>query len=236
MKALLIDDERLARNELRRLLLAHPEIEIAGEAANADQAETLIESLRPDVLFLDVQMPGRSGFDLLAALDPAPPTIFVTAYDEHALRAFEFSAVDYLLKPVAPQRLAAALQRLSTPAPEAESPAARIPSTQQIFVRDGERCWFVRLSDIALFESEGNYTRLYFAAHRPLIARSLAYLEARLDPALFFRASRRHILNLQMIDTITPGVDGGYDLRLVTGQQVEMSRRRAQEFRERMSL
>lgn len=236
MKALLIDDERLARLELRRLLAAHPEIEIVGEAANAAEAETLIASLEPDVLFLDVQMPGRGGFDLLAALEHAPRTIFVTAYDEYALRAFEVSAADYLLKPVAPERLAAALRRLDAAEPAQETAATRIPASQQIFVRDGERCWFVRLSDIALFESEGNYTRLYFAAHRPLIARSLAYLEARLDPEIFLRASRRHILNLRHIDTITPSVEGGYDVKLVTGQQVEMSRRRAQEFRERMSL
>ncbi|MBN9664086.1 MAG: response regulator [Acidobacteria bacterium] len=236
MKAILIDDERLARMELRRLLAAHPEIEIVAEAANAEEAEILIGSLEPEVLFLDVQMPGRSGFDLLASLERAPRTIFVTAYDEYALRAFEISAVDYLLKPVAPERLAAALQRLQTAGPPVEAAATRIPATQQIFVRDGERCWFVRLSDIALFESEGNYTRLYFASDRPLILRSLSYLEARLDPEIFFRASRRHIVNLRLIDTITPSVEGGYDLKLVTGQRVEMSRRRAQEFREKMSI
>ncbi|QOY88514.1 LytR/AlgR family response regulator transcription factor [Paludibaculum fermentans] len=236
MKAILVDDERLARMELRRLLAAHPEIEIVAETANAEEAEILIGSLEPDVLFLDVQMPGRSGFDLLASLDRAPHTIFVTAYDEYALRAFEFSAVDYLLKPVAPERLATALIRLKSAGPQAETAATRIPATQQIFVRDGERCWFVRLSDIALFESEGNYTRLYFAANRPLILRSLSYLEARLDPEIFFRTSRRHIVNLRLLDTITPSIDGGYDLKLVTGQQVEMSRRRAQEFREKMSI
>lgn len=236
MKALLIDDERLARLELRRLLGAHPAIEIAGEAANAEEAEVLIESLQPEVLFLDVQMPGRSGFDLLASLDRAPRTIFVTAYDEHALRAFEVSAIDYLLKPVAPDRLAAAVQRLLSGDGAAPAAATRIPGTQQIFVRDGERCWFVRLADIALFESEGNYTRLCFAGHRPLIPRSLSYLEARLDPEIFFRASRRHIVNLRMIEAIHSSVEGGYDVRLTTGQTVEMSRRRGQEFREKMSL
>jgi two-component system LytT family response regulator len=236
MKALLIDDERLARLELRRLLAVHPGIEVAGEAANAEEAEVLIESLQPDVLFLDVQMPGRDGFDLLASLDRAPRTVFVTAYDEHALRAFEVSAIDYLLKPVSPERLAAAVQRLLTPESPAPAPAARIPATQQIFVRDGDRCWFVRLADVALFESEGNYTRLFFAAHRPLIARSLAYLEARLDAEIFFRASRRHIINLRMVGAIHTSVDGGYDVQLTTGQTVEMSRRRAQEFRDRMSL
>ena len=236
MKALLIDDERLARLELRRLLAAHPAIEVAGEAANAEEAEVLIESLQPDVLFLDVQMPGRDGFELLASLDRAPRTVFVTAYDEHALRAFEVSAIDYLLKPVSPDRLAAAVQRLLAPESPAPQAGVRIPATQQIFVRDGERCWFVRLAGVALFESEGNYTRLHFTGHRPLVARSLSYLEARLDPEIFFRASRRHIINLRMVDAIHTSVEGGYDVKLTTGQSVEMSRRRAQEFRDRMSL
>ncbi len=233
MRALIIDDERLARAEMRRLLAAHPDIEITGEAASADEAESLIDTLHPDLLFLDIQMPGRSGFDLLGKLDPAPRVIFVTAYDEHALRAFEFSAVDYLLKPVSPERLDAALQRL--PAPAASAPS-RIPASQQIFVRDADRCWFVRLSEIALFESDGNYTRLHFASNRPLILRSLAYLEERLDTDIFFRVSRRHIVNLRMIDVIHPSIDGGYDIRLTTGVEVPMSRRRAQEFRDRMSL
>jgi two-component system LytT family response regulator len=236
MKALIVDDERLARLEMRRLLEAHPEIEIAGEAANAEEAEILIGTLEPDVVFLDIQMPGRTGFDLLTSLERAPRVVFVTAYDEHALRAFEFAAIDYLLKPVAPERLHAAVRRLLTATPPSDTAVSRIPSSQQIFVRDGERCWFVRLSEIAMFESEGNYTRLCFGAHRPLIARSLAYLEERLDAALFFRASRRHIVNLRMIRDIHADVDGGYEVTLTTGERVAMSRRRAQEFREKMSL
>lgn len=234
MKALLIDDERLARVELRRLLAAHPAIEVVGEAASAEEAEILIESLQPDLLFLDIQMPGRSGFELLESLDHSPRVIFVTAYDEFALRAFEVSAVDYLVKPVSPERLASALARLNQ-APQTTPPAA-LPAERQIFVRDGERCWFVKLAEVTLFESEGNYTRLHFGAHRPLIARSLSYLEERLDPETFFRASRKHIVNLRRITQIHPAIDGGYDLTLASGHQVSMSRRRAQDFRERMSL
>lgn len=242
MKALIVDDERLARSELKRLLEAHPEIQVAAEAANAEEAEILIESLKPDLLFLDVQMPGRNGFQLLESLESVPAVIFVTAFDEYALRAFEVSAVDYLMKPVAPERLAAALQRLtkrtaSEPDESAEtaSPPA-LPAQQQIFIRDGERCWFIRLAEITLVESEGNYSRLYFGQNQPLIPRSLSYLEARLDPQIFFRANRKHIVNLRAIQQITPAVDGGYELKLAAGQVVEMSRRRAQEFREKMSL
>ena len=230
MKALIVDDERLARAELRRLLSAHPEIEIVGEARNGEEALRVIAETEPDLLFLDIQMPGENGFELLERLERAPLVIFTTAYDEYALKAFEVNAIDYLLKPIAPERLAAALERV-----ERRRPAA-IPGSQQIFVRDGERCWFVRLDDVALFESEGNYTRLYFGQNRPLLLRSLNYLEGRLNPAAFFRVSRRHIVNLAFIESIAPWVNGGLQVKLKTGQQVEMSRRRAQSFRDAMSV
>lgn len=242
MRALLIDDERLARAELRRLLAAHPEIEICGEARDAEEAQDLIASLSPELLFLDVQMPGRSGFDLLEGLETVPAVIFTTAHDEYALRAFEVSAVDYLLKPVIPQRLAEALERAMRRRHAAESgPAVRAPmhplrADSQIFVKDGERCWFVALRDLALLESEGNYTRLYFGRERPLLSRSLNYLEERLDPAMFFRASRRHIISLNWIASIHPWVNGGLMVKLKDGQEVEMSRRQASRFKELMTL
>ena len=226
MTALIVDDERLARSELRRLLAAHPDVEIVGEARNADEALQMIAELEPDLLFLDIQMPGQTGFELLERLERVPMVIFTTAYDEYALKAFEVNAIDYLLKPIAPERLAAALDRVATRRP------ATMLSTQQIFVRDGERCWFVKLNEIALLESEGNYTRLYFGQNRPLLLRSLNYLEGRLDPAMFFRASRKHIVNLAFIESISPSVSGGFDVKLKTGQEVEMSRRQSQRFRD----
>ena len=231
MTALIVDDERLGRAELRRLLEAHPEIEIVGEARDAEEALAQIAERQPDLLFLDIQMPGRSGFELLEQLDRTPLVIFTTAYDEYALKAFEVNALDYLLKPVAPERLEAALaraaQRKARPAME---------GGQRIFVKDGERCWFVTLSDIVLLESEGNYARLYFGGKRPLVLRSLNYLEDRLDPAIFFRASRKHILNLKFIESIDQWVNGGFLVHLKDGFQVEMSRRQAQKFKEVMSL
>lgn len=230
MKALIVDDERLARSELRRLLEVHPDIEIAGEARNADEALELAGQLQPDLLFLDIQMPGANGFELLERFEQVPLVIFTTAYDEYALKAFEVNAIDYLLKPIAPERLTAALERLRS------RRSAAIPGTQQIFVRDGERCWFVKLNEIALLESEGNYTRLYFGSNRPLLMRSLNYLEGRLDSQLFFRASRKHILNLTFIDSISPWVNGGFQVKLKTGHEIEMSRRQAQRFRDVMSV
>jgi two-component system, LytTR family, response regulator len=231
MKALIIDDERLARAELRRLLEKHPEVEIVGEARDAGEALTAIQGLDPELLFLDIQMPGRNGFELLEQLDHVPLVIFTTAYDEYALQAFEVNALDYLMKPVAPERLAAALAKMG-----AVRPKPAVTGGQQIFVKDGERCWFVVLRDIVLLESEGNYTRLYFGANRPLVLRSLNYLEERLDPTLFFRASRKHVLNLKFIESIDAWANGGFLVKLKGNFEVEMSRRQAQKFKELMSL
>lgn len=240
MKALLIDDERLARSELRRLLCAHPEIEIVGEAANAAQAEEKIAALHPDLIFLDVQMPGRTGFELLAELADAPRVIFTTAYDQYALKAFDFGALDYLLKPIEPTRLSQALARLEHDETQEPSPAgasAQLHENDQVFLKDGDRCWLVKVSDIRLLESEGNYARVYFAENRPLIPRSLQALEARLDPQLFFRVSRQHIINLRAVRKVEPWFDGGLLLRLEEGDpEVKVARRRAQELRERLSL
>jgi two-component system LytT family response regulator len=229
MTALIVDDERLARVELRRLLKAHPEVEIAGEARNGEEALTLIAELSPDLLFLDIQMPGMTGFELLERIeDDVPQVIFTTAYDEHAIQAFEVNALDYLLKPIAPERLAAALRRVA--------PRRAPQRLARVFVREGDRCWIVRLPDIFLMESEGNYTRLHFGTERPLIRRSLNALEQQLDPALFFRASRKQILNLTWIEKTDITVSGGLIATLRGGQTVEMSRRQSDRLREVLSL
>ena len=228
MTALIVDDERLARLELRRLLAAHPEVEIVGEARNAEEALDLANKLAPDVLFLDIQMPGMSGFDLLERLEDVPQVIFTTAYDAYALKAFEVSALDYLLKPVAPSRLAAAMAKVRM--------APRQERLERVFVRDGERCWIVRLPDIFLLESEGNYTRVWFGSERPLIRRSLNTLEEQLDAAVFFRASRKQMINLKWIEKVDIGVSGGLVVTLRGGQTVEMSRRQSARLREAMSL
>lgn len=244
MKAILIDDERLARAELRRLLAAHTDVEIAGEAANAKQAHEQIASLRPDLLFLDVQMPGETGIELLQSLEPpAPHVIFTTAYDEFAVKAFELNALDYLLKPVDPGRLATALAKLRekpkpAPAPKSASAPARdrLAADDKVFVREGDRCWFVEVKSIRLLESEGNYTRVHFDTAQPQLFRSLNAMEDRLDPKFFFRANRRQIINLAWIDRIEPWFSGGLLVHLKGGAKVELSRRQAQEFREKMSL
>ncbi len=240
MKALLIDDERLARNELRRLLAAHPDIEIVGEAVDVEDAAKKVIELKPGLLFLDVQMPGADGFSLLERLEPPlPAVIFTTAYDEFAVKAFEFNALDYLLKPVDPNRLIAALERLrhhESAAPGAGAAPLCLSLEDKVFVREGDRCWFVPVKNIRLLESEGNYTRLHFDDQKPQLFRSLTAMEERLDPRNFFRANRKQVINLTWVEGIEPWFSGGLLVKLKGGLKVELSRRQAQEFRERMSL
>ena len=239
LRVLLVDDERLARAEMRRLLVAHPHVEVVGEAASAGEARAALAALRPNLVFLDVQMPGESGFDLLASLDASPPAVvFTTAFDRYALDAFRVNALDYLLKPVDPERLAEALGRID-PAP---TPAGSVlgPDTlgaeDRVFVRDGDRLCYVRIGDVRFVESEGNYARLVTATERPLVYRSLNHLEARLDPDLFFRASRRHLVNLRSVVRVEDGLAGRLRAVLDGDEMVELSRRQAQRFRDRMSL
>ncbi len=243
MRAIIIDDERLARAELKKLLQEFPEIEVIDEAANAEEGVTKIEQQRPDLIFLDIQMPGKTGFDMLSDLERAPQVIFTTAYDEFALKAFEVNALDYLLKPVEPKRLADAIQKLHLPeARETRTISENVNNSilgenDQVFVKDGEKCWFVKLIDIRLFESVGNYAKVFFGANKPLILKSLNALEERLDEKFFFRANRKHIVNLRMIEKIEPYFNGGLLLELKGGgEKIEVSRRQTVKFKEMMSL
>jgi two-component system LytT family response regulator len=244
MKAIIIDDERLARTELRKLLQDFPEIEIVDEASNAEEGIQKIENHNPDLIFLDIQMPGKTGFDMLSELDHAPQVIFTTAYDEYALKAFEVNALDYLLKPVEPRRLADAVEKLrrSTTNGSGEKtnnhsePTSILGENDQVFVKDGERCWFVKLSEVRLFESVGNYAKVFFGNNKPLILKSLNALEERLDDKVFFRANRKHIVNLRLIDKIEPYFNGGLLLELKGGEKIEVSRRQTVKFKEMMSL
>lgn len=239
-RAIIIDDERLARNELKKLLQDIPEVEVIGEAANANEGIEKIESLNPDLIFLDIQMPGKTGFEMLMELETAPHVIFTTAYDEYALKAFEVNALDYLMKPVEPKRLADALTKIQQ-AEEKEQMAfgnlrGTLTESDQVFVKDGERCWFVKLAEVRLFESVGNYAKVFFGNNKPLILKSLNALEERLDEKVFFRANRKHIVNMRMIDKIEPYFNGGLLLDLTGGEKVEVSRRQAVKFKEMMSL
>ncbi|HLU88393.1 MAG TPA: response regulator [Cyclobacteriaceae bacterium] len=242
MRALIVDDERLARKELINLLSPHENIEIVGEAINVEDAKEKISSLNPDVVFLDIQMPEKTGFDLLEELDHVPTVIFTTAYDEYALKAFQVNALDYLLKPIEPERLAEALNKLEKkladePRREAgQQSNAKLTIHDQVFVKDGDRCWFVKLATVRLFESDGNYIKVYFENFKPMIHKSLNALDERLDEKSFFRASRKHIINLSWVDAVEPWFNGGLVVTLKGGERIEVSRRQAARFKDMMSL
>ena len=241
MKALIIDDERLARRELNSLLQGFSEIEVIGEAVNADDAFDKIQKLNPDVLFLDIQMPGKNGFELLEMLDSVPKVIFTTAFDEFALKAFEVNALDYLMKPIQPERLADSIQKLIKEGISEEKKVInlklrKLTPVDQVFVKDGEKCWFVKLTDVRYFESDGNYIKVYFDKFRPMIHKSLNALEERLDEKSFFRASRKHIINLQWVEKIDTWFNGGLMVQLKGGDKIEVSRRQSSRFKDLMSL
>ena len=245
MKAIIIDDERLARKELTNLLADYPEIEIIGESHNADHAKKNIEALKPDLIFLDIQMPAKTGFDLLEELSFVPEVVFTTAYDEYALKAFEVNAFDYLLKPIDKDRLRDCVNKLNESAKEdreiidqeeEEDSTKRLSPNDQVFVKDGEKCWFVRLKDVSAFESEGNYVRVYFDKNKPLILKSLNNLEQRLDSKSFFRANRKFIINLNWIESMESWFNGGLRVTLTDGRQIEISRRQAAKLKDKMSL
>jgi len=242
LRVLIVDDARLARRELRTLLAAIPWVECVGEADDVPAAREAILREQPDLVLLDVQMPSGEGFDVLDGLETVPMVVFVTAYDQYAVRAFETSALDYLVKPVEAGRLQAALERgrerLAAPAAPAATDSVRdaLGADDQVFLRDGERCWFVALGEIRKVVVDGNYARLWFRDQNAVLARSLSTLEARLSPALFFRANRNTLVNLRRVRAIEPSLGDGYDLTLDDGSQVEVSRRQARELRERLAL
>ena len=236
MKALIIDDTRLARQELVFLLTDQEDIEIVGEAQNSEEAELLIKQFQPDLLFLDIQMPGRTGFDLLESLEEVPHVIFTTAYSEYAMKAFEVNALDYLKKPIIKERLKTALDKVRERMSEKNEDRKMLTANSQVFVKDGERCWFVALKDVRILEIWDNYTRIYFQDEKPMIPRTLNYMESRLDPETFFRANRQQIVNLTWIERIEPWFSGSIRLFLKDGSEVEVSRRQTAKFKQLMSF
>jgi two-component system LytT family response regulator len=237
MRALVVDDEPLARRELRRLLAPFDWVCVVGEASDTTEARERIDALHPALIFLDIQMPGGNAFDLLAELESAPRVIFTTAYDQYALKAFEVSALDYLLKPIEPLKLAMALAKVRR-AQESDAADANgdLQPIEQLFVRDGPRCWFVPLREVALLSAEGNYVRLYWGTERPLIGRSLLAVKRKLDPRRFFRANRRQIVNLEFIQSVEVGHGGRLHVQLRGGLEIEISRRQARLFRMRTTV
>ena len=239
MKALIIDDERLARKELINLLKKHPEITVVGESENVEDAKEKINLLHPDLLFLDVEMPEKTGFDLLNEIETSAQVVFVTAYEDHAISAFDVNAFDYLTKPVLPERLSETVKNLFQEKKELKSLISNrkiLELNDHIFIKDGEKCWFLKMEEVVVFESEGNYVRIYFRNVKPLVLMSLNNLESRLSSNCFFRANRRFIVNLHCIKTIENWFNGGLKISLSNDMEVEISRRQAVKFKTRFSL
>lgn len=268
MKVLIIEDSRLARLELKELLQAYPQLELVGEAADVPTALKLVAAKQPDLLLLDIDLGGATAFDLLAELVFVPKIIFTTAFAEHALQAFNYPTVDYLLKPVTAERLALALAKLPLPSlanaaqattmqtstdqatadqnpgdqnsgeeSSASNPPERLlQADSNFFVKDGEDCYFLKISDVRWFEAIGNYSKVHLKSAAPMVYRTLASIEQRLAPGLFFRANRQQLVNLTAVVSIEPSVSGGLTLRLQCGTEVEVSRRQSAELRQQLSL
>ncbi|MBL1279584.1 MAG: response regulator [Fluviicola sp.] len=239
-KTLIIDDERLARQELSSMLSDYSEINIIDEAKNGEEGIAKIKELQPDLIFLDISMPGMTGFEMLKKLENIPHVIFVTAYDEFALKAFEVNALDYVLKPIDPERLNEAIEKLKTrEESDFESDSSiisrkdrKLTAKDRIFIKDGEKCYFVQLEEVRMLESDGNYVKVHFGKSRPLILRSLNSFEDRLDGDFFFRANRKFIINLAWIEKVDNWFNGGLQVELKSGDKVEISRRQAIRFKE----
>jgi two-component system LytT family response regulator len=248
MKAIIVEDSSLARDDLRALLEKHPEIDIIGEAAHPDEAEVLIAKVQPELIFLDIHMPGRSGFELLEELQHSVKIIFTTAYVDFAIRSFDYNTIDYLVKPIHPKRLARAIARLHISSDSSGSELGTYQNQEQlkieesIFIRDGERCLMVPLKQIERFDSHGNYSRAFFYSANELgissafISKSLAKIEQRLPPNFFFRANRQQIVNLRYIEDVNVWINGGLKVDLKSGKEMEISRRNSHKFKQQYSL
>ncbi len=238
IRTIIVDDERLAREEFKNMLKQFEQIEIVGEYRNAKEAEKGIEALTPDLLFIDIQMPGESGLELIEHLESPPRTVFVTAYDEFAIKAFELNAYDYLLKPLDDDRLSEVINRITEEykLPEAVENASKLLEGDQIFIKDGEKVWFIKIEDVRYFESDGNYVKVFFEQYHPLILRSLNSLADRIDPKLFFRANRKYLVNLKRIVKIESWFNGSLQIEMDCGTKIDISRRQAIKFKDKFSL
>ncbi len=239
IKAVIVEDSRLARNELKELLKKHADIILLGEAENVDKGIELIEATQPDLLFLDINMPEKDGFELLEMLDEVPITIFTTAFDEYAIKSFEYNALDYLLKPINQKRFDLAIlkaKKLLEGNSESSAEGKQLTEKSQIFIKDGEKCWLVRIGEISHFEIVGNYSRVFFAQESPLLYKSLNQIEEKLPESQFFRANRQQIVNTNFINQVVPWFNGKLKLTMKNGDEIEVSRRQSYLFKDKMSF
>jgi len=237
--AIIVEDSRLARNELKELIRPFDEIEIIGEAENVESALELIQNNQPQLLFLDINLPGKSGFELLELLellDEVPKVVFTTAYDEFAIKSFEYNAFDYLLKPISVERFEKSMEKVIVAIEKERSRSEEKSIHSQIFLKEGDNCWLIKLADLELLEVDGNYTRVFFNQHKPMIYKSLQKIIATLPINEFFRANRQQVINIRKISKITPWFSGNLKVTMNNGKEIEISRRQANAFKELLSL
>lgn len=236
IKAILVDDEPLAVAELQSMLKHFDSIEVADVSHDATDAIAKIQQQQPQLIFLDINMPGMSGFDLLSELDEAPEVIFVTAYDQFALKAFDVNALDYLLKPVNPDRLAEAIAKVTKKFTASKQAEEKLTIHKRIFIKDGEQCFFVPISEIYFIESVGNYARVYYQDKKPLLHKSLNYLEEKLPDEFFFRASRQQMFNVSFVKNIVPYFSNTLQVELEGGIKIDLSQRQSVKFKDKMGI
>lgn len=240
IKAVIIEDSRLARNELKELIKVHNEIEVVGEAENVDQGFELINNLDPDLIFLDINMPEKDGFFLLEMLDHVPIIIFTTAFDEYAIKSFEYNAFDYLLKPISQKRFSNSIEKVLEKINFIPASYNNINDSfsldKQIFIKDGEKCWLIKIQDIYLFEIEGNYTRVYFGDKKPLLYKSLNQIEKKLPADVYFRANRQQIININHVNKVVSWFNGKLKIEMNSGNEIEISRRQSNNFKDKLSF
>ena len=240
IKAVIVEDSRLARNELKELISSQESISLVGEAENVDEGYDLIQKIKPELLFLDINMPEKDGFELLEMLDEVPLVVFTTAFDEFAIKSFEYNALDYLLKPINPKRFGESIAKIKKRlSPKSEGKGSNqhlLELDKQIFIKDGEKCWLVKVENISLFETVGNYTRVYFDGNRPLIYKSLTQIEEKLPNKVFFRANRQQLLNINHVEKVVSWFNGKLKIEMQSGEEVEISRRQSYLFKEQLSL
>lgn len=235
-KVVIIDDERLAREEIKRYLVNHSEFNIVGEANHADEGKKLVETKKPHLIFLDIKMPEKSGFDLLDELTTIPEVVFTTAYSEYATKAFDVNALDYLVKPIREERFIRAIEKVKKELTNLKGKQSGFSAHQKIFIKDGEKCFFIPLKDIRYIESLENYARLHFNENKAMIKKSLNSIEEKLDSTVFFRINRNQIININFINDIIPGFKGKLKIAFESGETFEVSSRQSVRFKNWNSL
>lgn len=237
MKVVVVEDSRIAREGLIEMLKEFPELEVVGDAEHPVPALELIRDKRPDVIFLDIHMPGETGFDLLEKLDYEPRIIFTTAYSEYAIKSFDYHTIDYLLKPISQERLALAVAKLKTNSHDVSVELKpKLDMNHKILIKDEDKCHLVTLESILYFESCKNHVRIFFHQQSAFIKKSLTQVEERLPTKFFFRANRQFIVNLQSITSIEEDIKDGYLVTMTNGKIIDISRRQALDLKGLLSF